>query len=47
MPKMRVNDIEIYYEVHGEGFPLVMVHGLGANLDWWIRAWSKNFPRDS
>ena len=32
---MRVNDIEIYYEVHGEGFPLVMIHGLGANLDWW------------
>jgi 3-oxoadipate enol-lactonase len=28
MPKARVNDIEIYYEVHGEGFPLVMIHGL-------------------
>jgi pimeloyl-ACP methyl ester carboxylesterase len=35
MPKVRVNDIQIYYEVRGEGFPLVMIHGLGANLDWW------------
>jgi len=35
MPEVRVNDIEIHYEVHGEGFPLVMINGLGANLDWW------------
>jgi hypothetical protein len=25
MPKVKVNDIQIYYEVHGEGFPLVMI----------------------
>lgn len=35
MPKVRVNDIQIYYEVHGEGFPLMMIQGLGANMDWW------------
>jgi len=35
MPKVRVNDIQMYYELYGEGFPLVMIHGLGANLDWW------------
>jgi pimeloyl-ACP methyl ester carboxylesterase len=35
MPKVRVNDIQIYYEVHGEGFPLVMIAGLSENLDFW------------
>jgi len=27
MPKIEVNDIEMYYEVHGEGTPLLMLHG--------------------
>ena len=47
MPKIQVNDIEIYYKIHGEGFPLVMIHGFSANLDWWpqsiINELSKTF----
>jgi pimeloyl-ACP methyl ester carboxylesterase len=47
MPKVRVNDIRIYYEVHGEGFPLIMIMGLGGNIDWWdpqmIQELSKKF----
>ena len=35
MPKIKVNDIQVYCEVHGEGFPLLMIMGLGANVDWW------------
>lgn len=35
MPKVKINEIEINYEIYGEGFPLVMIMGLGANLDWW------------
>jgi pimeloyl-ACP methyl ester carboxylesterase len=35
MPKVKVNDINIYYEVHGKGFPLVMIMGWSANSDWW------------
>lgn len=35
MPKVKVSDIQIYYEVKGEGFPLVMINGLGGNLDSW------------
>ena len=35
MPKVKVNDIQIYYEVHGEGSPLLMIMGLSANLNWW------------
>ncbi|MFZ5643283.1 MAG: alpha/beta fold hydrolase [Bacillota bacterium] len=35
MPELHVNGINIYYEIKGEGFPLVMIMGLGANMDWW------------
>jgi len=35
MPLQRVGDIDIHYEVHGRGDPLVLVHGLGSSLrDW-------------
>ena len=37
----------MYYEESGEGFPLVMIMGLSANLDWWdptmIQGLSKDF----
>ena len=35
MPKAKCNDINICYEVKGNGFPLVMIMGLSANMDWW------------
>ena len=36
MPKQRVGDIEIYYEVHGDGpRTLVAIRGLGSNLCAW------------
>ncbi len=36
MPRQRVGDIEIYYEVHGAGpRTLVMIRGLGSNLLSW------------
>ena len=35
MPFKTVGDIKIYYEVHGEGEPLVMISGCGANLSAW------------
>ena len=35
MPKLRVNDIELYYEIHGQGEPLLFIHGLGSSTrDW-------------
>ena len=47
MPKVGVNDIQMNYEAKGEGFPLVMIMGLGGNLDWWdprmIQGLSKRF----
>jgi pimeloyl-ACP methyl ester carboxylesterase len=32
MPTVRVNDIDVYYEVRGEGAPLVLIMGLGADI---------------
>jgi pimeloyl-ACP methyl ester carboxylesterase len=47
MPKVKVNDIQIYYEVKGKGYPLVMIVGCGANLEAWdprlIEELSKHF----
>ncbi len=36
MPKVKVNDIEMYYEVHGEGTPLVLIQGYGGSSADWI-----------
>lgn len=35
MPKTKVNEIEMYYEVQGEGTPLVLISGLGYPLWQW------------
>ena len=35
MPIARVNGIDIYYDTHGSGEPVLLVHGLGSStLDW-------------
>lgn len=40
MPKLRIRDIDIYYEVTGDGEPLLFIHGLGSNS----RAWKMQVP---
>jgi 3-oxoadipate enol-lactonase len=37
MPKVRVNDIEMYYEIHGKGTPLVHIGGLAGDARTWMR----------
>jgi pimeloyl-ACP methyl ester carboxylesterase len=37
MPIAHVNDIDIYYEIHGSGQPLVLIMGLRRNAEWWYR----------
>lgn len=37
MAKQKVNGIEIYYEIHGKGDPLVLIMGLRRNIEWWYR----------
>ena len=35
MPKIRINDINLYYEIYGKGDPLLFIHGLGSSTrDW-------------
>lgn len=35
MPYIKINDINVYYELHGQGEPLLLIHGLGASTrDW-------------
>ena len=35
MPKIKTNNIELYYEIHGAGQPLVLISGLGYSLWQW------------
>ncbi|MFX0104708.1 MAG: alpha/beta fold hydrolase [Candidatus Hodarchaeota archaeon] len=35
MPKVKVDGVNLYYEIHGEGFPLLMIQGLSENVYWW------------
>jgi len=35
MPRVKLGDIRAYYEVKGEGFPLLMINGMYENLDCW------------
>jgi len=32
MPTVHVNDIDMYYEVHGEGEPLLVIWGIGGEI---------------
>ncbi|HMK47210.1 MAG TPA: alpha/beta hydrolase [Methanocella sp.] len=32
MPKARINDINMYYEMHGQGEPIVLINGLSSDL---------------
>lgn len=46
MPKIKTNNIETYYEIHGDGTPLVLIPGVGACHKLWqpqIEPFSKHF----
>lgn len=46
MPNARLRDCNIYYEVYGEGSPLLLVPGLGGTGNYWdpqIPTFSKHF----
>lgn len=44
MPTLQVNGIELYYEEHGAGAPLVLVPGLGGTVESW-HAQIRHFQR--
>ncbi len=35
MPRVKVNDIRLYYEVHGRGYPVVFLHGFTSAVSTW------------
>jgi 3-oxoadipate enol-lactonase len=35
MPKVKINDINLYYEIHGQGEPLVLISGFSADHLLW------------
>jgi len=35
LPKIKVRDINIYYEIHGDGYPLVMIMGFTGTANFW------------
>jgi len=35
MPKVKINDIQTYYEIHGEGTPLLLLMGWGGSIEDW------------
>jgi len=35
MPKAKINGIELYYEVHGDGYPIACLHGFTATAAMW------------
>ena len=37
MPFLRTPDVSLYFETHGEGFPLVLTHGLAGSTKLWSR----------
>ena len=46
MPMVKVNDINMYYETHGEGEALILISGNGAESSQWkdmIPMFSKNY----
>ena len=46
MPHAHINGIDLYYEVHGGGPPVLMSHGAGSNhLHWWqqVGPFAKDF----
>lgn len=36
MPKIKIGDIQINYEIHGKGEPLVMIRGYSSSLKMWL-----------
>lgn len=38
MPKQRVGDVDTYYEITGQGDPILFIHGLGSSTrDWEVQ----------
>lgn len=41
MPIQRVDEVDLYYETHGSGSPLVMIPGFGSSSETWSPFWRR------
>ena len=46
LPRAHVGGLGLAYEASGEGFPLLLIMGLGANSDWWDPRLVEDLSRD-
>ncbi|MEW6032801.1 MAG: alpha/beta fold hydrolase [Bacillota bacterium] len=46
MPKLRVGELDMYYEFRGQGPPLVMIMGLSGHAGWWEPAIVEDLAQD-
>jgi pimeloyl-ACP methyl ester carboxylesterase len=37
MPTININNADFYYEIHGDGEPLILIPGLGTGLWLWFK----------
>ena len=35
MPMITLGDLNVFYEKHGEGEPVLLIHGLGSSTEDW------------
>jgi len=45
LPKVKVNDINIYFEIHGEGFPFLLIRGLSSDVYRWPSSFIKEISQ--
>ena len=41
MPLVHVGNVDLYYELHGEGSTLLMINGLGSSVEMWSPFWKR------
>ena len=41
MSLAHVSEVDLYYEIHGDGFPLLMINGFGSNTEMWSPFWRR------
>ena len=41
VPTVRVGEVDLYYETHGQGPLLVMINGLGSSVEMWGPFWKR------
>lgn len=41
MPIAHVEGVVLFYEIHGDGYPLLMINGLGSSVEMWSPFWRR------